>query len=157
MATTFGEAWLPTVRAKLLALMQELMLDMQTQDISPRLGYAYDTHYTPDILLYSVSIEHVGTSEVDIASGVPLMITNYPSFTLRVHTDYAGGDYDALVAEQLITSVVNKLRVNYDLEDCNRVWAIVDITGIQEFADSATIGAQCTVQIKSTVLYTQES
>lgn len=157
MAEVFGTDWIEAASDKLVALMEALKTTM-VAGYDPTFSYVYTGHTVANLRLNAVTVElqDYEPSEVQgYGAGSLSMMVNV-TFTIRVHTDYAGGVMDTVKNSRLLNSIANKLLKNNALGSDYFVRALRDIRARLEFEESATYGGELAVVIEHPILFTQE-
>jgi len=156
MAEVFGTAFIETGNDKLKAVIDALITTMAT-DYDPAISYVYQSHNRAYILLNAVTIDFENAEQMLVCAGNVSAPTEYLlNYSIRVHTAYNGGVMDGQKNARLLNSIVNKLKVNFDLGDDYKFWAFNDMDPRMTFDESPTVGGQVIVTLKTGVRYTQE-
>ena len=149
MPEVYSTSWLETAGDKIVAQLNALVTVMAS-GYDPKISHVYDHHNCAKLELPGVTIgidtvapEFEGVSSSGVTVEYPMVVT------VRVHVAYVGGIPDNVKAGRLINSIVNYLKENLDLSDGYRVHSIPEIQLAQEFAESATYGAECTVVVNT--------
>ena len=155
MAEVYGEAFLETVRDKLVALMTALKTTMAA-GYDPTFSYVYETHDVAKLQLNAVSVAG-GDSYED----QPLWSGEHTSrhmveFTIRVHTNYADDNVgiDDQKNARLLNSIITKLLTNLDMGDYYRFEGITELKVAEDFG--MTTGGELTCVVSVSIEYTQE-
>ncbi len=156
MAEVFGTAFIENGNDKIKTLMDELITTMAT-GYEPAISYAYQSHNRAYILLNAVTIDFEGADNLPLGSGDNANLNGFIlTYSIRVHTAYNGGIMDGQKNSRLLNSVINKMKVNFDLSDGYKFWGMHELNPRQTFDESPTLGGQVMIDIFASVRYTQE-
>lgn len=153
-----SNTFIETARDKLITELTALLSSMAT-GYSPTFSYLYEKHNTAKLQLNAVSVDLEGaTMDFDGYSPNNSVATWYLTFSIRVHTDYAGegANMDSQANSRLLNSIINKLRANLDLGSGYRVHTISNVNPREIFEDSDTVGGSVDVLIVVPITHTQE-
>jgi len=155
MAEVYGNATLEDVRDKLVSKLNDMVTAMAS-GYDPTISYVYDHHNTAYMQFNAVSVGLDGAEPNNQAFGSAGVTVQYEcQFTVRVHTAYQGGLVDEVKNARIINSVVNYMTTYKNLAGGYWLQDVNDVTANQEFAESFTLGGQCTVLVTMPVTHTQ--
>uniref|UniRef100_A0A6M3JV00 Tail protein n=1 Tax=viral metagenome TaxID=1070528 RepID=A0A6M3JV00_9ZZZZ len=155
MAETYGNATLEDIRDKLISTLNGMVTAMAT-GYDPTVSYVYDHHNVGYMQFNAVSVGLENAEPDNVAFGSAGVTVQYRcQFTVRVHTAYQGALVDEVKNSRLINSVVNYLSEYKNQAGGYWIQDIDEVTANEEFAESYTVGGQCTVLATKPVTHTQ--
>lgn len=161
MPAIFGNTFVDDARAGLVTLIQSLIDG--TDGYDPRIANVYDQHFVANLALTAATVGLESIESEYIAHNNADSVNWSLIFSVRVHTEYFPGAMKEVQNAELIASIVNKLKANRVFQDyqSNAVPEIYieEVTGVKSnvtFDDTGTIGAECLVNVRTIVGYTQE-
>jgi hypothetical protein len=164
MAVVYGTSYIEATRQFLYARLGELVTAMAT-GYDPTFTEVHDTHTVADIQLSAITIglERAEAADGADAIGTTGIVANHRMiYTIRVHTDFAGGLHDEKRQARLLESIENKLRARLTLASATQprsqiqVWQVGQAMTKQIFEESATIGGALVIEVRAVVEHTQE-
>lgn len=141
MATT-----VETAHSKMVALIDN---ELGSGAMSP-VASVYSYHGVADLALSGITVEPMTDVPVDTDGAIYMneIVDNHEvTFSVRVHTGYAGGVHDVDGTAALMDDLVTALRTNLNLSDGYRIVGF----GVQsygaEFDESRSTGGELTITI----------
>lgn len=129
------------------------------ESASSTFNYVYDRHQTANMLLPSLSIEVNFETPIESDAAITaqeLVDNKLCQLSIKVHTAYRLGYTDIETARVIVDEVITILRTNIDLSDGYRIFNVSGIVYNVEHGESATSGAELTVNVHKVVYYEQE-
>lgn len=145
--------WIYNAHQYLYVKLQAMLTDIAA--LNPRVSYAHDKHNLAELKnnAVSVGLESADDELGGLESGV--FVRHTATFSVRVHTGYAGEQLDDKETMMLLNTVSAYLHRYHKLADNYRIRQFMDYNARMSFDESASIGGQFLVRVEMPLLHTQ--
>ena len=143
------------IRSKVYTALSTFMAG-SLASLTPKYSYLYDYHRKANLLLNAATIEII-ESEVERIGGLAstTVVKHDVVLSIRVHTDYIGGEIKTLANLRLLNSIETYLLENVDLAGGYHIDGTGDINPSEIFEDSGTTGGSMIIKVSKMGDYTQ--
>lgn len=152
MADVYGTQFADDALDKLTTKLEALKALGGT---TPMFNNVYDGHNIAKLVPIAATVELNGAESEVVGWTNDSLVQWTMEFSIRVITDFVGGETDAIKVMRIENSICNYLKENIDLGTDWRIKGVDIVSAGTGFPDNETYGGEILVIVAKEIVYTQ--